>query len=1057
MTRRVDTGWQAITMLLMVLALASCTRDTVVIADFEDDLAWTAHPADGVELEISREARPDGQGQALRLDYRFTGGGYAIARLDTELELSGNYAFRFQIRGTGLANHLEFKLVDPSGENVWWKVWRDVAWPADWRTFRIKQRQLEFAWGPQGGGEVAQVGAIELAITAGAGGQGTVWLDDLELVALPPADAPLPAPEAGASSVLAAHEADLVLDADPATVWSPADDDDEPSLWLDFQQLREYGGLVVTWAPDQTVPDYHVEASDDGKTWRLLRTVTGSNGGRDYHFLPESESRWLRVRYRAPKTGPIAISGLDLKPLAWSATRETFITNIAAGLPRGLLPRGFLDEQVYWTVVGVDADSQEGLLSEDGALEAGLGRFSVEPFLFVDGALVTWDDVVREQTLQDFFLPIPSVTWFHDGPGRDDLRLRIRALGWGEAEKSSLLARYQLENLGDRAREVTLFLAVRPFQVNPPSQMLNQRGGTAPIGRIEKIGDQIVIDGRPAVVLSSAPDGFGATSFFGGEIVVDYLRQGVLPAAAEIDDPFDAASAALAYRWTLAPQESRGVDLVLPLHDHVPTLTNPDVIDYAVSEGWRSVIDKVTITGPPAADETLQTLKAQLGYILINRSGAGIQPGTRSYARSWIRDGALTSWALLQMGLTEPAREFLEWYAPHQYANGKVPCVVDRRGADPVPEHDSSGEFIFLVAQYFRYTGDRELLKKMWPRVLGAANYLDGLRQLRRTAEYQDPALDHFYGLLPPSISHEGYSAKPMHSYWDDFFALRGFKDAVALAEVLGHESERQRLAGILAEFETDLGNSVERTMAVHGIDYVAGCADLGDFDATSTTIALSPADARDILPAEALERTFERYYRFFLERAAGEPWEAFTPYEVRNIGAMVRLGWRARANQLRDYFLVYRRPPGWRHWAEVVFQDERAARFIGDMPHTWVGSDFVRSVLDMFVYERGSTTDRTNELVLAAGLPAEWLEEGGVAIGGLPTPYGKLSYTLVRKGDTVVMEIDDGLEIPAAGLVLDPPLAAGVAESAVNGKTMKYVSGENVVIRGLPVRVVWR
>ena len=373
----------------------------------------------------------------------------------------------------------------------------------------------------------------------------------------------------------------------------------------------------------------------------------------------------------------------------------------------------------------------------------------------------------------------------------------------------------------------------------------------------------------------------------------------------------------------------------------------------------------------------------------MNRSGPGIEPGARSYARSWIRDGALTSWALLQMGLTEPAREFLEWYAPHQYENGKIPCVVDHRGADPVPEHDSSGEFIFLVTQFYRYTGDRDFLQKMWPRVLRAANYLDDLRRQRRTDEYSRPPLDHFYGILPPSISHEGYSAKPMHSYWDDFFALRGFKDAVALAEILGHDDERRRLGTILTEFETDLGASVAKTMDVHEIDYVAGCADLGDFDATSTTIALSPADASDILPAGSLEKTFERYYRFFVERAAGDPWEAFTPYEVRNIGAFVRLGWRARANQLRDFFLVYRRPPGWRHWAEVVFRDERDARFIGDMPHTWVGSDFIRSVLDMFVYERGSVTDQTNELVLAAGLPTEWLEEGGVTLGGLPTPTG--------------------------------------------------------------------
>jgi hypothetical protein len=35
------------------------------------------------------------------------------------------------------------------------------------------------------------------------------------------------------------------------------------------------------------------------------------------------------------------------------------------------------------------------------------------------------------------------------------------------------------------------------------------------------------------------------------------------------------------------------------------------------------------------------------------------------------------------------------------------------------------------------------------------------------------------------------------------------------------------------------------------------------------------------------------------------------------------------------------------------VDRDPRHARFLGDMPHTWVGTDFVRSVQEMLAYER--------------------------------------------------------------------------------------------------------
>ena len=205
---------------------------------------------------------------------------------------------------------------------------------------------------------------------------------------------------------------------------------------------------------------------------------------------------------------------------------------------------------------------------------------------------------------------------------------------------------------------MVLYLAVRPFQVNPPSQTLNQRGGVSPISSIEKMGNRILVNGRPALVTHSTPDGFGAIPFFSGDIVQDFLSAGQLPAAEKVVDPFHSASAALAYRWRIAPGKSRTADLVLPLHDQLPAAVDPEVIEYAVAEKWRREVDRVTITGPPAAEEALQTLKAQLGYILVNRSGPGIQPGTRSYARSWIRDGSLTSWALLQMGNDHPGPGF---------------------------------------------------------------------------------------------------------------------------------------------------------------------------------------------------------------------------------------------------------------------------------------------------------------------------------------------------------------------------------------------------------------
>ena len=205
--------------------------------------------------------------------------------------------------------------------------------------------------------------------------------------------------------------------------------------------------------------------------------------------------------------------------------------------------------------------------------------------------------------------------------------------------------------------------------------------------------------------------------------------------------------------------------------------------------------------------------------------------------------------------------------------------------------------------------------------------------------------------------------------------------------------------------------------MRARGIDYVPGCADLGDFDATSTTIALAPTGAARLLPPAALQRTFEKYDEFFHERRTGAPWEAFTPYEIRNIGAYAHLGWRRRIPDLLQFFLDAQQPPGWRQWPEVVWHEPRTPRFVGDLPHTWVGSDWIRSVLDMLAWER----EEDDALVLGAGVPLEWLQDPGIELRDLRTRWGRLGYTMRHEGDRIVVRINAGLRVPAGGIVVQP------------------------------------
>lgn len=247
-------------------------------------------------------------------------------------------------------------------------------------------------------------------------------------------------------------------------------------------------------------------------------------------------------------------------------------------------------------------------------------------------------------------------------------------------------------------------------------------------------------------------------------------------------------------------------------------------------------------------------------------------------------------------------------------------------------------------------------------------------------------------------------------------------------------------MAAARNQFRADLDASLHSAVTAHGLDYLPGSAELGDFDPTSTTIALAPGNAQGWLPAAQLDGTFQRYWREFEQRRDGlREWKDYTPYEWRNVAAFVRLGWRERADEAVRFFFRDRQPQGWNQWAEVVSHTPRKPFFVGDLPHAWVASDFVRSALDMFAYERAGD----GSLVLAAGIPLDWLDGQGIAVDGLRTPYGRLSYSLRRDAGLLRLEVaGDALHAPG-GVVLPWPYAGRPGPVRVDGRNAGWQAGE--------------
>ncbi|MGY3228574.1 hypothetical protein ACVWWJ_000058 [Luteibacter sp. HA06] len=889
----------ALAVVACLVAVPTFAADKARVLDsFDTSTGWLATHTDDVSATL--RTVPGRTGQALCLAYDFNGvSGAASIRKTLPVDFPEGFALSFDVRGSMPPNTLQLKLIDDSGDNVWWFQQAHFVPGTTWKTIEATSRQVEFAWGPVKDRTLRHTRELEFVVYAeaqpsGAANRGEVCFDNLRLTAREPEAVAVPPPTVNAVF----------------------------------------------------------------------------------------ESRAKQVR-------------------------------------RGLYPRGFSGEQSYWTIVGVDGGGRDSaLISEDGAVEIVRGGFSIEPFLIDRGKLITWADVTTIQSLRDRYLPMPSVRWVANG-----LSLETTAFAQGPAGASQLVMSYRVSNDSDAARDVTLALAARPFQVNPPTQFLNAPGGTSPINDLAWDGHALTVNGTHKVVPLQPTTTFVASNNQ-PKTLSERLDGGERPSVKTLHDDAGFAQGALMYDLRVPAHGHVDLGLVVPVKQDDVVALPPDAGTWleahaqAVASEWRDKLDRVDITVPASAQPIIDTMKSGVGQILMSRDGPALQPGTRSYSRTWVRDGAMMLEGLLRTGHEDVASSFIRWYAPHQFSNGKVPCCVDARGSDPVPENDSQGELIFSVAELWRYTHDRATVETLWPHVVKAVTYMDALRASERQPTRLQGAGRALYGLMPASISHEGYSTKPMHSYWDDFWALKGYDDAVELASVLGRADDVIAYTASRDQFRGDLHASIDAAVKARGIDFIPGSAELGDFDATSTTIALSPGGEQARLPKALVERTFEKYWQGFVARRDGSvAWEDYTPYEVRTIATFVRLGWRDRVGDLIAFFFADRRPAAWNQWAEVVGHDARKPRFVGDMPHAWIASDFVRSALDLFAYDR----EADKSMVLAAGVQASWLEGEGIAIRDLRTPFGRLGYTLKAKGKQVTLTITQPIQ-PPGGLILSLP-----------------------------------
>lgn len=941
---------------------------------------------------------PDGPG--LRLDYDFHGGsGFVVIRRSVHTALPDTFDLTLNHRGSGPPNHLEFKVASPGGTNVWRHLRENHPLPPSWQTLTIRERDLPFAWGPAGGGPPSDIEAIEIAITAGPGGKGTL---DLTTAALTDRTASHPA-TVSASSSHPHHPPEAPLTHPDGPGWRPLANDPAPWWAIDFGQPQRFGGLVIRWRDPLPPRAFRIETATDPDSWSLLHTATRASGPLTHVPAPDGEARFLRIQFSSPTQ--TAIQSFALKPDAFASSPNEFIHSVARDYPYGWFPRCWYREQSYWTPVGSPDGTRRALINEEGLVEIDEAAFSLEPYILTDQTCIDWSQAATSAHLPQGGAPVPNVRW-------QTSHASLTILPWidGRGNHLTLHVTYRLL-LAHPARQASLAIAARPFQVNPPWQAFRNLGGRATIHTAAASPRGAIIGDRP-LYATPPPTTTRASRFEEGPPAA-FLTKKILPETPSVNDETGLASALML--WNL-PDGIRSftVTLSIPFFNHLSP-PSPSARHNAIRR-WRRHLGKVQWITPDCATPAFDCLRTAAGHILIHRDGPAIQPGPRRYTRSWIRDCVIMGAALARCGLPTPLIAFLDWYKQFQRNDGFVPCVVDRDGVDWLVEHDSHGQFLWGIREAARHGANPRFLHHILPHALLAAKFLITLRNQPTT--HPTP---HTRGLLPESASHEGYLAHPVHSYWDDFWGIRGLEAAADIASRCHHPDDAKKFLAESGRFLAAVQSSLIALIREKKLAYIPGSVEWADFDPTATSNAVALLDFAADLPAGPLDSMFATYLDGFRAKHRGSmPWNNYTAYEIRIIAALVRLGKRTEANELLQFFLTDRRPTSWNQWPEITWRNPRAPGHLGDVPHTWIAAEYILALTSMVADDR----EASRSLVLAPGMPWDWIASNpGFEVRHLPTPYGPLHFFIHAPSHSTIHIRITIPHLPPGGLFLHPPL----------------------------------
>lgn len=599
-----------------------------------------------------------------------------------------------------------------------------------------------------------------------------------------------------------------------------------------------------------------------------------------------------------------------------------------------------------WTTIGSPRSPDEAFVDLLGNYQPGARRYSIRYYIYDrdERHLCKSDDVHR--SLVRGFMPGTNVRWKCAGIEVDTTTFVVDC---SEKRRSDVcFSSVDVRNISSRRKHLSLFAAALPYNI--PGCML----GSYNIG-YDGRSRAVVVDGDVLFSCDREPDSFGALAAdqrrFGRLVdVTSCIRTGHLPRANSATAArTNVTSGAARYDVVLEPGERKSFGFRSPMTDSKPGNWAHDpirCIRYSAAKhrfinDWLGQIRNVSISLPDKRYS--DCFKASLAYLIVLSDDGLPRPGSAVYPFFWVRDCAYISDALYCAGRSDLLPSIVNKIPTLQLSDGGFAYKI---GARSDAELDATGQAVYMLVQNYRRTRDTRWLSRVWPTILRACEYM---RSKRLSNKCTDPTLR---GILPPSLSAEDLGRPDHHHYWDDFWTVRGLRDAAFAARELGRGDDAEWIGREADALLVATWSSIRAVARKHGISYIPN----GPEDVTSS--AMARGTSCGLWPCEVLDpndpfvrNSFDVYWKKWIAPNGGgfEHKGAFWPYAGLDLAqCYLMLGQPDRTQAILRWTMEHDPTKGFCSWPEGMNKHDLALA-AGDMPHGWMCASYILLLSNIF------------------------------------------------------------------------------------------------------------